>query len=130
VLQPAPATDWVDRALTPGRWSYAGGVATYGAPGSGVLTMRCDRDAQQIEVSRPGEAAGPMTLRATTGARAYQAVVNGGRAVASLGIRDPQLDALAFSRGRFLVGLAGAADVIVPTWPEVTRVIEDCRAGR
>jgi hypothetical protein len=71
-----------------------------------------------------------MTLRATNGARAYAAtpIVGAIPAVAAeLSPTDPQLDALAFSRGRFLVGLSGSADVIVPSWPEVARVIEDCR---
>jgi hypothetical protein len=41
---------------------------------------------------------------------------------------DRQLDALAFSRGRFLVSVKGAADLVIPAWPELARVIEDCRS--
>ena len=41
--------------------------------------------------------------------------------------RDPLLDAMAFSRGRFAVEAAGMATLYVPSWPEVSRVIEDCR---
>jgi hypothetical protein len=40
---------------------------------------------------------------------------------------DPLLDAMAFSRGRFAVETAGKPTLYVPSWPEVSRVIEDCR---
>ena len=41
--------------------------------------------------------------------------------------RDPALDALAFSRGRFAIETAGLPTLYVPSWPEVGRVVEDCR---
>jgi hypothetical protein len=41
--------------------------------------------------------------------------------------QDPLLDAMAFSKGRFAVESAGLATLYVPPYPEVTRVIEDCR---
>jgi hypothetical protein len=34
---------------------------------------------------------------------------------------------MAFSRGRFLVTVEGGASLVVPAWPELARVIEDCR---
>ncbi len=135
VTAPAPVANWVDRALTPGTWVWRtdarGAVALYGAVGAeAALVVRCDRAAQRVYVSRPGLAAAQMVLRATTGAQAYVARPTGGTppyVAAELGARDPQLDALAFSRGRFMVQLAGVADVIVPSWPELTRVVEECR---
>jgi len=45
----------------------------------------------------------------------------------SLAARDPLLDAMAFSRGRFAVETAGLPTLYVPSWTEVSRVIEDCR---
>ena len=71
-----------------------------------------------------------MTLRSTNGAKAYDALPTSGPpsyVAAELTARDPQLDALAFSRGRILIGLDGAGDLILPIWPEFTRVVEDCR---
>ena len=132
---PAPAANWVDRALTPGTWTYArdarGGLARYGLPGANAaLSIRCDVAARRIYVSRPGAVAARMTLRATTGVTAYQGLPTTGAApyvAAALSPTDRQLDALAYSRGRFLVGMDGDADIIVPSWPEVARVIEDCR---
>ena len=47
--------------------------------------------------------------------------------VAALPARDPLLDAIAFSRGRFAVEVAGLQTLYLPSWPEITRVIEDCR---
>ena len=41
---------------------------------------------------------------------------------------DPLLDSLAFSRGRLGVTVAGSPSLVVPAWPEVARVVEDCRA--
>jgi hypothetical protein len=41
--------------------------------------------------------------------------------------RDPLLDAMAFSRGRFRVEVAKLPPLYLPSWPEVSRVIEDCR---
>lgn len=121
--------------LTPGSWSYTkdprGGLARYGLVGnSAVLTFRCDVGQRRIFISRLGNVAGSMTLRATTGARGYDAKVVAGAVpyvAAELSPTDPQLDALAFSRGRLLVGLRGAPDIVAPSAPEIARVIEDCR---
>ncbi len=137
VAGPAPSvTAWTERALTPGGWSYRsdarGGLALYGVGGQdAALVIRCDKAAQRIFISRPGTGAGSMTLRATTGALAYPARPAGGTppyVAAELGVLDRQLDAIAFSRGRFLVAMAGTPDVIIPAWPEVARTIEECRS--
>jgi hypothetical protein len=129
------AMAWTDRALTPGTWVYRqddrGGLAVYGLPGANAaLMIRCDRAAARIFISRPGTVAGRMTLRATTGLFSYAALPTAGGVpyvAAALVPADRQLDALAFSRGRFLISLDGQPDLVVPSWPEVARVIEDCR---
>ena len=46
---------------------------------------------------------------------------------AEIPAKDPLLDAMAFSRGRFAIMLDGQAPLIVPSWVEVTRVVEACR---
>ena len=71
-----------------------------------------------------------MTLRSTNGAKSYDARPTGSQppyVAAEVAASDPQLDAMAFSRGRILIALDGASDVILPIWPEFTRVVEDCR---
>jgi len=40
---------------------------------------------------------------------------------------DQLLDAIAFSRGRFLVSGGTGPILAVPSWPEAARSIEDCR---
>lgn len=136
VSQPAltlPAANWADRPVAPGSWAYMitarGSVATYGMTAAiPAFTLACDRTTRVVTASRTGSAAGRMTLRATTGARAYATVLSqGGRVTATLAASDPQLDALAFSRGRILIGLDGAPDLVLPIWPEFARVVEDCR---
>ena len=37
------------------------------------------------------------------------------------------LDAMVFSRGRFVVERTGAAPLVVPPYAEIGRVVEDCR---
>jgi hypothetical protein len=51
-----------------------------------------------------------------------------GYAAASLQANDSFLDAIAFSRGRIMVEMAGTPDLIIPAWPEPARVVEDCRS--
>jgi hypothetical protein len=45
----------------------------------------------------------------------------------SLSPRDALLDAMAFSRGRFIVEQPGQPSLVVPAWAEFGRVVEDCR---
>ena len=94
-----------------------------------MFTIRCEATGARIFVSRAGSIAARMTLRSTNGAKAYDALPTSGTppyVAAELAAQDPQLDAMAFSRGRILIGLDGAGDLILPIWPEFTRVVEDC----
>ena len=129
---PAPlASDWRDWPITPGNWSYradpGGSTALFGTPGSEPrLTLRCDRQAQRLILSRPDSgAATSLTIRTTSTVRALP--VQPGTLSVTFAPRDPLLDAMAFSRGRFLVEAAGAPYLAIPAWAEVARVTEDCR---
>lgn len=131
---PAPV-DWADRTPAPGTWTYArdsrGSIARYGLAGAeAAFTIRCEATGARLFVARPGTMAARMTLQSTNGAKAYDALPTGGTppyVTAEIAARDPQLDSMAFSRGRILIGLVGAPDLIMPIWPEFTRVVEDCR---
>ena len=131
----SPAANWSDRAPAPGVWTYIrdgrGSIARFGQAGRDALfTIRCEATGARIFVSRPGSTAARMTLRSTNGAKAYDALPTGSQppyVAAEIPARDSQLDAMAFSRGRILIGLDGASDLILPIWPEFTRVVEDCR---
>ena len=132
---PAPAANWSDRAPALGNWNYVresqGSIARFGEAGTDALfTIRCEISRGRVFISRPGVVASQMTLRSTTSAKAYPAVPTNSQpayVVAEVAARDPQLDAMAFSRGRILIGLVGANDFVLPIWPEFTRVVEDCR---
>jgi hypothetical protein len=106
--------------LTPGQWSYSatatGSEARYGA----YFSMRCDRATRTVTVSRPGAAPAILTIATDMANRNLPA---GGRLLAN----DPVLDAIAFSRGRFIVS-GGGATLAIPSWPEAARSIEDCRS--
>lgn len=133
------AGDWTDWPAAAGDWSYrreaAGSVASFGAPGAAAqFSVRCDRSAGRILLLHPGVLpAGKtamMTVTATAGSARYPVQnVAGGLpyVVATLAPRDAMLDKVIFSRGRFLVQVEGGADLVIPSWPEVARAVEDCR---
>ena len=134
---PPAAIDWRDAPITPGAWRWAmegsRSVARFGGPESaGSLVLSCNRDAAIVTVIRPGIADGqvPMTIVSSFGNRPLSGLgVAGPPPVIALTLpaRDSVLDAMAFSRGRFAVETAGLPTLYVPSWPEVSRVIEDCR---
>jgi hypothetical protein len=139
VTVPTLSADWRDWPLTPGDWIYRkdarGSLALFGPLGMNAhFVVRCDTAKARIYLSRAGNfavgASGRMTVRASTAMQSY-VLVNSNEtppfAAAELLTTDPQLDAMAFSRGRFIVSVNGVPDLVVPAWPELTRVIEDCR---
>ena len=105
--------------LAPGQWSYlstaTGSEARYGS----YLAIRCDRTTRTVTVTRPGVAPGVLSIVTDSTTRNLPV---GGRLLAN----DPILDAMAFSRGRFIVS-GGGTTLAIPSWPEAARSIEDCR---
>lgn len=68
-----------------------------------------------------------MSITTSAGTRALNASATPRGAVVTLQPRDTVLDAMAFSRGRFAVTMTGQPTLYVPSWTEISRVIEDCR---
>jgi hypothetical protein len=137
---PAPAPrlsgDWNDWPFTPGNWTYTrdglGSVAQFGAPGRNfIVSLRCDTQNRRVTVSREASAPGArMVIRTSSMTKALAATVsdaNPAYLAADMATTDPILDAMAFSRGRVLVEAEGQQPVILPSWAEITRIIEDCR---
>lgn len=129
---PAPK-GWADFPATPGdwRWSNEGGQSTARFAG-GRLTLRCNLAQRTVRIERaePGSAGGAATtlrIVTQTQTRAFTAVPRAGTYGLDLPARDPLLDAMAFSKGRFAIETAGLQTLYVPSWTEVSRVIEDCR---
>lgn len=132
-LPPPPTVDWADAPLAPGDWSYAqeGGtsVARYGPAGQPSFIVRCEPGGQ-VSLTRTGAVSNLLAVRTSSAARTLPARAATGIAgtTASLPASDPLLDAMVFSRGRYAIDVPGQAMLVVPSWPEPGRVIEDCRS--
>lgn len=130
-----PAADWRDWPVTPGTWSYRqdarGSIALFGRAGADAdFTVRCDRARGRIFISRRGEGAGSLVIRTSSTLRSLDALPTGGSpayVAVELGARDSLLDAIGYSRGRFVVEGAGLPALAIPAWAEMLRVVEDCR---
>jgi hypothetical protein len=148
VFAPPPTQqDWHDSAIAPGdwRWSRENGasVSRFGMAGQPpALELRCDAARGEVLLVLPapaqpaapamGPGGGQVSLTITTSTLTRPLVADpqsGGetRLVVRVPARDPLLDAMAFSRGRWRIEAEGRASLTVPSWPEVARVIEDCR---
>lgn len=93
--------------------------------------LRCDRTERRIFLSRTGDLRTALAVRTTSTSRAVPVQPTGGTppyVAAVLAPGDPLLDAMAFSRGRFVLDQAGAPPLVLPAWGEVGRVVEDCRS--
>lgn len=145
VATPAPApvvaqpdyTNWLDAPQTPGDWSYRDGsglsYATFGQPGAAaIFGIECQKTSRTIRLVRGTSLAGPVPMRFRTETTERLVTANSlpdGRPMlfATIQARDPLLDAIALSRGRFAVETGGLETLYLPAWPEISRVIEDCR---
>lgn len=133
-MQAPPATTWMDMPATPGTWRYSaqGGrseASFVGAGGAPLARLRCLADSRTVALLLPasGAARPVVTIRTETATRALAAEPADREMIASFNPRDPLLDAMALSQGRFAVETGGQAPLYLPTWAEVSRVIEDCR---
>ena len=138
---PAPPQDWRDAPATPGVWRWtqessgptALSVARFGRPGQPTLaSLTCNRAAGQVLLGRAGTSSEhvPMQVTTTTGTRPLLSeplAGSAGELVAVLRPGDGVLDAIAYSRGRFAFEAQGLPTLYLPAWPELSRVIEDCR---
>lgn len=121
-----PPVAWEDSPPSPGDWSLDGAAALYGPAGRPAFILRCEGD-RHISLIRTGAGEGALTVRTTIGDRALPASGRPEGLTARLAASDPLLDSIVFSRGRFAIEAPGLPRLIIPTWPEPARVIEDCR---
>lgn len=133
---PRPAGDWRDVPLTPGGWTWSNiagrSMASFGQPGqSALVTLTCITPGTiQLAFARStgtGAPAGVITTSGTFPLMSDPAAPGPAGATITLAARAPVLDAMAFSRGRFVIELPGQAAAYIPTRPEIARTIEDCR---
>ena len=143
-VEAAPATlpaaqasqNWLDQPRTPGDWGYrpiqGGTLAEYSDASGPLFSIGCTAPARQIVLRRENVDRGSdvrMTVRTETSDRTLVArpTDDGPANRAVIAANDSLLDAVALTRGRFAVEVAGTDTLYLPAWAEVTRVIEDCR---
>ena len=132
--QPA-VPDYSGARTVEGSWTYAavsgGGEATFrNSAGQPQIFLTCLRANRQLVIARPASAAAPfLQVWTSSASRNLPAAHNPttGRLSATLNAQDSLLDALALSRGRIAVGVAGQAAIVAPPWGEVSRTVEECR---
>jgi len=124
-------------AATPiaGNWTYVatndGSEATFAnAGGFPQLTVHCTRATRRVNIAKPASAAAPfIDVWTSSQTRNLPASFNPatGKLTIELEANDPLLDALSNSKGRLGFTVAPQPALVVPAWPEVARVVEDCR---
>ena len=131
----APVSDnWMDIPATPGDWRYAprgqGTEASFWSQaGAPMARLRCMADTRTVVLSLPvtGARTPLVTIRTETATRTLEALSADREMTVSIAPGDPLLDAMALSKGRFALESEGLPPLYLPSWAEVTRVIEDCR---
>ena len=111
--------------LTIGQWTYGAALGGSEARFGTSFSIRCDRAARRVTLRRIEPLASvpvtAMTITTDLGVRTLP--IDG-----VLLNTDRVLDAIAFSRGRFIVtGGGNGSRLVIPASPEAARSIEDCR---
>lgn len=118
-----------------GEWHYApvteGSEARF-TDSSAVpqLVLSCTRSTRHVTVSTAAVGAAPyMNIWTSSQRRSIPSRYNPatGRLLVELDANDPLLDAMATSRGRVGIAAGTQPSLVVSPWPELARVVEDCR---
>lgn len=130
----------MDTPITAGAWRYRdfgagmGKRAEFFEPQSATsFSLDCVTypNGPEIMFTRFGRPSKPsllMTIRTETAQRTLTAQRFGAEAITvAVPANDLLLDAMALSKGRFAVEVEGEAPLYLPSYAEVSRVIEDCR---
>ncbi|MBA3511537.1 hypothetical protein [Sphingomonas sp.] len=131
----AAAVDFNTVGAAPGSWAYqtmpGGSMARFvDATGTARLVLQCSRATRRVSIAVTSAQSAPSLLVWTSSASRNLPArfePNAMRVTAELAAFDALLDAIAFSRGRIAVTMAGQVPQVVPAWPEPARTIEDCR---
>ncbi len=129
--EPPPLpVDWQQADVSPGDWDYRqdgpAPLATFRSDRL-TFTLRCEPN-RSVTLGLTGAQASSLIVRTSYGERRLPAsAVHVNDMLASIAASDPLLDEMAFSRGRLLVQAGGGPALIVPAWPEIARIAEDCR---
>lgn len=137
VVQEPRFENYLDAPQTPGNWEYArfpfGSQAIFNSGAAETsFAINCNTADRRISLNRPisTTAPRPMQIKTETSTRilsAQSAIGGMANLSVSLDPRDPILDAMAITKGRFAVQTEGLRTLYIPAWVELSRVIEDCR---
>lgn len=128
--KPETPENWREWPIASGQWDWrlenGLSIARFD---DGLVSIACDMTHRQVTLSRRKETAGRPTLTfvTTNQVSRFEGIEETDRISVTLDGDDEVLDAVAFSRGRFALLAAGHASVSLPSWPEINRIIEDCR---
>ncbi|MCX7675931.1 MAG: hypothetical protein N2Z59_00955 [Alteraurantiacibacter sp.] len=132
---PLHPANWADQPQTAGDWRWrstgAESIAEFADPAGAMLArLVCTADKQMLlTVSNSYPQASGLKVRTETQDRQLETTARADWLESRLSARDTLLDAIAFSRGRFALEVQGGLALYLPSYPELTRVIEDCREG-
>ena len=132
---PVAAADYSFSPVSPGTWTYravpGGSEATFvDTTNLARLVVGCGTSIRLVTISRISAApAATLSFWTSSATRDLPARfdINSKRVITQLAARDPLLDALIFSRGRFAISMPGSPALVVPAGTEVAHVVEDCR---
>lgn len=119
-----------------GEWNYSastsGSDARF-ADSSGIaqLVIHCTPANRHVTISKPSAGPAPyLTLWTSSQSRTIAASFDSAtsRLTVEVEAQEPLLDALSTSRGRIGIAAGTQPSLVVPAWPEIARVVEDCRS--
>ena len=135
--QATPDDTYLDAPQTPGTWIYSNEPGeTFALFGTNMrlpdFMVRCGDGAlalARVTQADQTEARAMKVITETVTSHLEAAPVPSMERIlaASLDPRDPLLDAMAITKGRFAIEVEGFEPLYLPAWTEVSRVIEDCR---
>ena len=134
--QPATGPDFSNSPVTPGSWTYrdvvGGSEATFvDGTGTARAVFTCGKVTRLVTLSRISIApAAGLSIWTSSASRDLPSRfdANARRVIVQLGAADSLLDAIAFSRGRFALSMAGSPALVLPAGTEIAHIVEDCRA--
>ena len=128
--------DFSYSTVTPGSWTYrevvGGSEATFvDGAGTARAVFTCGKVTRLVTLSRISAApAAGLSIWTSSASRDLPSRfdANARRVIAQLGAADSLLDAIALSRGRFALSMAGSPALVLPAGTEIAHIVEDCRS--
>jgi hypothetical protein len=119
-----------------GNWTYVptadGSEARFTDTSANTqLIIHCTRATRRVSISKPAATAAPnMSIWTSSERRDVPSSFNPATAHLQIALQasDTLLDAISTSRGRIGITVGTQPALVVPAWPELARVVEDCRA--